>query len=112
MALPQFNENVDIITGLADKPTQSASELKAKFDEAPKKIKTWINTVLIPTLNSNLANKVNVVSGKQLSTEDYTTEDRNKLAGIQAEATKNVITSGTTVPTGGSNGDIYIQYFE
>lgn len=38
-----------------------------------------------------LAKKVDAVEGKQLSTEDYTTEDKNKLAGISDGANANLI---------------------
>ena len=42
-------------------------------------------------LTDGLAGKVSVVEGKGLSTEDYTTEDKTKLAGIAAGAQVNVI---------------------
>ena len=45
----------------------------------------------IATIDSTLANKVDKVSGKQLSTEDYTTEEKTKLGGITAGAQPNVI---------------------
>ena len=38
-------------------------------------------------------NKVDKVAGKQLSTEDYTTAEKTKLAGIEEGAQKNVVTS-------------------
>lgn len=38
------------------------------------------------TLTTELAKKVDKVSGKQLSTNDYTTTDKNKLAGIAEKA--------------------------
>lgn len=45
-------------------------------------------------------NKVDKVSGKGLSTNDYTTQEKTKLAGIAAEANKttveNVLTSAST----------------
>lgn len=45
-------------------------------------------------------NKVDKVSGKGLSTNDYTTEEKTKLAGIAAQANKttveNVLTSSST----------------
>ncbi len=37
--------------------------------------------------------------------------DKTKLNGIATGATKNVISVGTAAPSGGNNGDIYIQYF-
>ena len=42
---------------------------------------------------TELTTKVDKVSGKQLSTNDYTTVEKNKLAGIQAGAQKNNVTS-------------------
>lgn len=42
-------------------------------------------------LTNGLAGKVDVVAGKGLSTEDYTSEDKTKLAGIAAGAQVNVI---------------------
>ena len=44
----------------------------------------------IDNLQNTLANKVDKVIGKQLSTEDYTTAEKNKLAGIQEGAEANV----------------------
>ena len=48
---------------------------------------TFTNTAL----NNTIANKVDKVSGKQLSTNDYTTAEKNKLAGIATGATANVV---------------------
>mgnify|MGYP003289172305 CR=1 FL=1 len=42
-------------------------------------------------LEESLKNKVEVVTGKGLSTNDYTTAEKNKLAGIEEEANKTVI---------------------
>lgn len=38
-------------------------------------------------------------------------EDKTKLNGIATGATKDNIKTGTSAPSGGANGDIYIQYF-
>lgn len=43
--------------------------------------------------NADLANKVDKVSGKGLSTNDYTTAEKEKLAGIETGAQKNTVTS-------------------
>lgn len=45
------------------------------------------------TIDEVLADKVDKVTGKGLSTNDYTTEEKNKLAGIQAGAQVNAVTS-------------------
>lgn len=42
-------------------------------------------------VTQQLANKVNVEAGKGLSTNDYTTAEKQKLANIEAEAQVNVI---------------------
>ena len=44
----------------------------------------------VTNLQTTLDNKVDKVAGKQLSTEDYTTAEKNKLAGIQDGAEVNV----------------------
>ena len=44
-------------------------------------------------VNTQLANKVNVEAGKGLSTNDYTTTEKQKLANIEAEAQVNIIES-------------------
>lgn len=51
----------------------------------------------IQQIKNTLNNKVDKVSGKQLSTNDYTTTEKQKLAGIATQANKttveNVLTS-------------------
>lgn len=44
-------------------------------------------------INTQLANKVNVEAGKGLSTNDYTTAEKQKLANIEAKAQVNIIES-------------------
>lgn len=57
------------------------------------------------TLNSNITQlqtqKVDKVEGKGLSTNDYTTPEKNKLAAIEAEANKYVLSAATTTTLGG-----------
>lgn len=57
------------------------------------------------TLNSNITQlqtqKVDKVEGKGLSTNDYTTPEKNKLATIEAEANKYVLPAATTTTLGG-----------
>lgn len=57
------------------------------------------------TLNSNITQlqtqKVDKVEGKGLSTNDYTTPEKNKLAAIEAEANKYVLPAATASALGG-----------
>lgn len=65
MSLPVFNEDLNIIAALGDEPNLddglSASDLKAKFDEAANKIKAYINGDLKNTVDG-LANGTGLAS--------------------------------------------------
>lgn len=50
---------------------------------------TDVGAPSVNDLNNGLENKVDKVSGKQLSTNDYTTAEKNKLAGIESGAQVN-----------------------
>lgn len=52
------------------------------------------NPVQNKAVNTALGNKVDKVSGKGLSTNDYTTAEKEKLAGIATGANKTVVDSG------------------
>jgi hypothetical protein len=52
--LTKLTEDLNIIQSLNDTPTESASELKAKFDEAGNTIKTFINDTLIEEIKTVL----------------------------------------------------------
>ena len=79
--------------------TQKLSEL---IDGAPETANTLLelanligdNAEVIETLNSAIGNKVDKVSGKGLSSNDFTTTLLNKLNGIAENATK-VVKSNT-----------------
>ena len=45
------------------------------------------------SITTELANKVDKVDGKSLSTNDYTTDEKDKLGSIEAGAQKNTVTS-------------------
>ena len=60
-------------------------------------------------ISTDISNKADKVAGKGLSTEDYTTAEKNKLSGIEANANDYVhpTTSGYKhIPSGGSSGKI------
>lgn len=62
---------------------------------------TGIESALRTDVDSLSTNKVDKVSGKGLSTNDYTTPEKNKLAAIEAEANKYVLSAATTTTLGG-----------
>ena len=69
-------------------------------------------TLLVQKTKAELAKKVNAESGKVLSTNDYTTAEKNKLAGIASRAQANVIESvkvnGTKVEPSSKAVDITV----
>lgn len=66
--------------------------------------KSWVKvsdeSADLSSIKNQLSNKVDKVSGKGLSTNDYTTAEKQKLAGIATQANKttveNVLTSAST----------------
>lgn len=63
---------------------------------------TSTNPVQNKVVNTALGNKVDKVSGKQLSTEDFTSAFKTKLEGIEAGAQKNVQSDWNVTDTSNS----------
>ncbi|MCI8654268.1 MAG: hypothetical protein HFJ48_00080 [Clostridia bacterium] len=113
MNLTKLEENLNIIQSLPNKPTLEADELKTKFDKGSNGIKDYINNILIPEIEK-------LVKESKIEIEDsLTSEDTDKaLSAKQGKIIKEELDKkqksigiGTDLPTGGENGDIYIQYF-
>lgn len=70
-------------------------------NEAIKELSTALQAIQA-TVSTLQRNKVDKVSGKTLSTNDYTTDEKNKLAGIAAQANKTNIVNNLTTSASGS----------
>lgn len=132
MAFTKLTKSVLNITALPDRVENQAQVLKATFDQAGVDIKEAHNALIdelelnssasnigarntqmgnstvqteLDLLNTKLANKVDKTSGKQLSTEDYTTEEKTKLAGITEGANNYVLPEASTTTLGGIKVD-------
>lgn len=136
MSLSKLTENMNNVQGLADKPVEAPEILKQVFDKAGNDIKSYINDTLttqIDALISSLqsgkidTNKIvnDVTTGgstyvasaeivKSLNARVDTilsdVDTRIQNLGLKSGATTQ-ITSGTSTPSGGNDGDVYIQYF-
>lgn len=68
------------------------------------------NVTMTTTIGDDITNalglKVDKVDGKGLSTNDYTTTDKNKLAGLGTASTKDTGTSSGNIPILDSNGKL------
>lgn len=65
--------------------------VKGSIKDADIDAEAAIQQSKIANLTTDLFNKVDKVNGKQLSTNDYSNEDKAKLTGIEAGAQRNVI---------------------
>lgn len=70
-------------------------------NEAIKELSTALQAIQA-TVSTLQRDKVDKVSGKALSTNDYTTDEKNKLAGIAAQANKTNIVNNLTTSAAGS----------
>ena len=87
---PEAYDTLKEISDWISSHASDASEMNSAIQQ---------NTADIGELETAVAAKVDKVEGKQLSTNDYTTEEKEKLSGIAAGAQVNVI---ETVQVNGS----------
>lgn len=91
MSLDQVDNTSDLAKPIST-ATQSALDLK---EDKANKVTAWSSTTSDTNYPSeklvkgSLDNKVDKVTGKGLSTNDYTTAEKNKLAGIESDAEVN-----------------------
>lgn len=90
--------NPDVSAAIASSLTQANGytdeKIAALVNGAPEAMDTLselaaaieANDDIMDALNAAIGNKVDKVEGKGLSTEDYTTEEKTKLAGVAANA--------------------------
>lgn len=69
------------------------------------------NQTVVDAINASITNKVDKVSGKGLSTNDFTSAEKTKLAGIAEGANKYVLPAATASALGGvkSGTDIAVD---
>lgn len=103
--IQKFEENLNIISALDDKPSLDSADLKKKFDEGPNKIKDYLNNTLLPSIEGGLVTISNDFNG-----------GTNKCASAELAKKLNVekqkkINYGTVVPEL-AEGEIFIQIFD
>lgn len=97
LAIPGFEEDVDVIQKLDDEPNDvgglTAAELKAKFDEAGNRIKTYLNETLIPSISETVAEaekRAEAEAARVLAEEQRAAAEQERVAAEaereQAEA--------------------------
>ena len=97
------NANMNVVTDASGNISTEAKpvipDISGKEDKS-NKVSSWsgtTNNTHYPgekLVKDSLDGKVDKVTGKGLSTNDYTTDEKNKLAGIEAQANKYVHPTG------------------
>jgi hypothetical protein len=114
MAITQCTADTSAVSNLPDAPALTPAELKATFDKAGTEIKNYINNTMIGDITSTISSTATALN-TTINTKDTQYNARmttieNNVSSISTNMQK-VISSGTTTPSGGTDGDIYIQYF-
>lgn len=87
------------ISNLTEKTTINDNDVLLVEDSSTTNKVTKAN--LLKEVNTKLNNKVDKVSGKGLSTNDYTTAEKEKLAGIAENANNYSLPMATNLVLGG-----------
>lgn len=114
MSLPELEDNLNILQSLPNKPTLSADDLKAAFDKAPNKIKEYINNELLSAIEKLIDDSISTSKTSVENSLSSTSQTKALSAAMGKKLNdekQKLIKSGTSTPTGGSHGDIYLQYF-
>jgi hypothetical protein len=99
MKLNKFTEDMRIISKLSDNPTETASELKAKFDESGIKIQNFINEMI-----ANLHNAIWPVGSVYISVDDNNPEEL--FGGTWAQIKDRfILAAGDTYKAGDTGGE-------
>jgi hypothetical protein len=118
MSLTKLTENLNKVGNLPEKPNLAPEALQAVFDEAGNIIKSYINE----TLTVEVEALINAKMQEAKVTVDNVLDSTSSTHALSALQGKNLntmigtkqktISVGTEIPTGGEDGDIYIQYFD
>ena len=100
LILKGFIDNINAVLQSDDTTLDELQEI-VDFIKQNRQTLDALGISNIAGLQAALDTKVDKITGKGLSTEDYTTAEKNKLAGIQAGAQVNV---GTNLGSSGTGG--------
>lgn len=97
-AIPNVDQNYSAKSVNAQSGIAVSEAIASMVDSAPETLNTLNELAealgddpnFATTVATQIGNKVDKVDGKGLSTEDYTTSEKNKLVGIEVGAQKNI----------------------
>lgn len=123
--ITNLTANVNNIQGLSDRPNTAdgitAQQLKALFDKAGADIKLYINSTQNSELEAYINNTIKTaIESLQSASENFVTTSDTRLSDARQcdntfnyapQARENLgISSGTSLPSTGEDGDIFFLY--
>ena len=78
-------------------------------DDSPSVEGTPFNASSMNDLEHRIAD-IKIFDANDSNSGLMSASDKSKLDNISSGATRNVISSGTSAPSGGNSGDIYLRY--
>ncbi len=116
MNISKLTADLAVISKLPDSPTEAADSLKAKFDQASQAIGEYLNGVMVPQLNESVtaveqtAGEANRLAHEAMQSVEALSDATGAVIDILINNKQDRISSGTSAPSGGSDGQIYIWY--
>ena len=125
--MEKFTSDLNKISNLANRPVESAKELKAEFDEAANEIKDYLNSIVAPTvtnIENELPDKVGTDKFEELKTEineqinekleeiDNVSEEIKKIATQPDDYTYTTVTGQIDHGHGGIKTDVKEIFLE
>ena len=101
MSLTKFSGATNNIRGLADKPTQSALQLKTLFDKTGDDLKTYINETLTTEIDAALGTKADATQTDTKISSEFQYQDVAVLCpGTTTSSPLSIGDQSFTIPTG------------
>lgn len=93
MSIRKMTDDLNIISSLSNRPTETSEALKAKFDEAGNLIKTYLNDILTADTEKEIGEKVSEVKTQIEGTiEELKTEVEGSITKLTEETEETLTT--------------------
>lgn len=118
MSMSKLSANLAVISALADNPSETAAQLKAKFDQAGLTIGAYLNGTLTEEIDAEAARLEAKIDAKaEVAVEDSLTSqsaqaalsaNQGRLLAAALSGRQEKIAYGTNLPETGVEGEIFI----
>lgn len=89
MSIRKLTDDLNIISSLSNRPTENSEELKAKFDEAGRIIKKYLNEVLTADTEAEIEDRVQTATNLINQTiTDLETSVQDSISTLNTEITQ------------------------